>query len=83
METMSHRIAAAGAGRMGRSLAVVFALAGHPVALVDLKKRDDADSYLTGARTEIRSTLEMLVSCGMIDAEIRYFFPRAAVRIDT
>ncbi|MEM7213446.1 MAG: 3-hydroxybutyryl-CoA dehydrogenase [Pseudomonadota bacterium] len=66
---MSQRIAAAGAGRMGRGLAVVFAMAGHTVALVDLKKRDDARAYLTGARTEIRSTLQMLVSCGMIGAD--------------
>ena len=36
------RVAAAGAGRMGRGLVVTFAMAGHPAALVDLKKRDDA-----------------------------------------
>ena len=32
-----------GAGRMGRGLAVVFAYAGHDVALIDLKRRDDKD----------------------------------------
>lgn len=62
-------IAAAGAGRMGRGLAVVFALAGYRVALVDLKPRDDAATYLDTARGEIRSTLEMLVACGMIGAD--------------
>lgn len=62
-------IAAAGAGRMGRGLAVVFALAGHRVALVDLKPRGDAATYLDTARGEIRSTLEMLVACGMIGAD--------------
>lgn len=67
MEKTDQTIAAAGAGRMGRGLAVVFAMAGHPVALVDLKPRDNAETYLGGARAEIRSTLEMLVTCGMID----------------
>ena len=66
---MQHEIvAAAGAGRMGRGLAVVFALAGHRVSLVDLKQREDAAAYLDAAATEIRSTLEMLVACGMIGA---------------
>ncbi|MEM9059440.1 MAG: 3-hydroxybutyryl-CoA dehydrogenase [Pseudomonadota bacterium] len=61
-------IAAAGAGRMGRGLAVVFALAGHRVLLVDLKARDDASAYLAAAGDEVRSTLKMLVACGMIGA---------------
>ena len=66
---MQHEIiAAAGAGRMGRGLAVVFALAGHRVSLVDLKQREDAAAYLDAAATEIHSTLEMLVACGMIGA---------------
>jgi len=69
MDVTDQRIAAAGAGRMGRGLAVVFAMAGHPVALVDLKPRDDAETYLGDARAEIRSTLEMLVTCGMIAAD--------------
>ncbi len=53
-------IAAAGAGRMGRGLAVAFAVAGREVSLVDLKNRDDADAYLGGARAEVESTLAML-----------------------
>ncbi len=66
---MQHEIiASAGAGRMGRGLAVVFALAGHRVSLVDLKQREDATAYLDAATTEIRGTLEMLVACGMIGA---------------
>lgn len=72
-------IAAAGAGRMGRGLAVVFALAGHRVALVDLKPRGDAATYLDTARGEIRSTLEMLVACGMIGADQ---VDRIAERVD-
>lgn len=72
-------IAAAGAGRMGRGLAVVFALAGHRVALIDLKPRDGASAYLDTARNEIRSTLEMLVTCGMIGAD---HVDRIAARVE-
>ena len=66
---MTEIIAAAGAGRMGRGLAIVFAYAGHQVRLVDLKPRDDASAWLDGARAEIASTLQMLVDCKMIVAE--------------
>ena len=38
---MKETIACLGAGRMGRGIAVVFAYAGHRVALVDFKARDD------------------------------------------
>lgn len=58
-------IAAAGAGRMGQGLAVVFAYAGHEMALVDLKRRPGS-SYLDAARTEVEGTLAMLANCGMI-----------------
>lgn len=63
---MTEIIAAAGAGRMGRGLAIVFAYAGHPVRLVDLKQRDDAAAYLGTAAGEIRDTLQMLSGCGML-----------------
>ncbi|MEM7190149.1 MAG: 3-hydroxyacyl-CoA dehydrogenase NAD-binding domain-containing protein, partial [Pseudomonadota bacterium] len=63
---MTEVVAAAGAGRMGRGLAVVFAYAGYPVRLIDLKAREDAAVWLENAEAEIRSTLKMLVSCGMI-----------------
>ena len=58
-------IAAAGAGRMGRGLAVAFAVAGREVALIDLKRREDADAYLSNARAEVESTLTMLAECGL------------------
>ena len=61
-------IVAAGAGRMGRGLAVAFAVAGRDVALVDLKHRDEADAYLADARTEVESTLNMLAECGLSPA---------------
>ncbi|MEM6662982.1 MAG: 3-hydroxybutyryl-CoA dehydrogenase [Pseudomonadota bacterium] len=63
---MRETIAAAGAGRMGRGLAIVFAYAGHPVHLVDLKAREDASGWLGAAEAEILGTLNILVGCGMI-----------------
>ncbi|MEJ8570594.1 3-hydroxybutyryl-CoA dehydrogenase [Microbaculum marinum] len=62
-------IAAAGAGRMGRGIAVVFAYAGHPVTLVDLKTRtpDDAARVRGEAMEEIEQTLSMLAAIGMMD----------------
>ena len=61
-------IAAAGAGRMGQGLAVVFAMAGHRVDLVDLKPREDAAAYLGTARAAIEGVLARLVRCGLIEA---------------
>lgn len=72
-------IAAAGAGRMGRGLAIVFAYAGHPVQLIDLKQRENAADYLDAANAEIHGTLDMLVACGMIGAAD---IERIAGRID-
>ncbi len=62
-------IAAAGAGRMGRGIAVVFAYAGHPVTLVDLKARDAADAARVKgeALVEIGQTLRMLADIGLMD----------------
>ena len=64
-------IAAAGAGRMGRGIAVVFAYAGYPVTLVDLKARDanDAARVRDEALGEIRQTLSMLGAIGMVGEE--------------
>lgn len=55
-------IACLGAGRMGRGIAVAFAYAGHPVAIVDFKPRDDAAfaALAAEARGEIRHMLEGL-----------------------
>ena len=54
----AHAIACLGAGRMGRGIAVVFAYAGHDVALVDFKARDDGGfraSSPSDALGEVRS----------------------------
>lgn len=62
-------IAAVGAGRMGRGIAVVFAYAGHPVTLVDLKARPDADAarLKDEALGEIAATLRMLAGIGLME----------------
>jgi len=64
-------IACLGAGRMARGLAVVFAYAGHPVSVVDLKRRSDADfaRVATEAVGEVRDTLDMLASFGLFAPE--------------
>jgi 3-hydroxybutyryl-CoA dehydrogenase len=64
---MGASIGLIGAGRMGRGLAVVFAYAGHDVALIDLKPREaSAFAQLAEeARTEIAGTLTMLARLGL------------------
>ena len=76
------RIACLGAGRMGRGIAVVFAYAGHEVALVDFKPRASADfERLAGAaRDEIRATLQSLARFGLFDeAAVDTIAARASV----
>src|SRR5882672_1903128 len=67
---MKEPIACLGAGRMGRGIAVVFAYAGHNVALVDLKTRDSASfEKLSGdALNEVRTVLGTLAGFGLFDA---------------
>jgi 3-hydroxybutyryl-CoA dehydrogenase len=66
--TVRQVIAAVGAGRMGRGIAVVFAYAGHEVHLIDLKERSvaDAERLRADALKEIEATLEVLASFGMM-----------------
>jgi 3-hydroxybutyryl-CoA dehydrogenase len=66
---MKEPVACLGAGRMGRGIAVVFAYAGHMVALVDLKARDDAAfrKLSDDALSEVRTTLGTLASFGLYD----------------
>ena len=61
-------VAALGAGRMGRGIAIVFAYAGHPVSLVDIKPRpqDDIDRLAVDALGEINQTLTTLAELGMM-----------------
>ena len=66
---MSEAIACLGAGRMGRGIAVVFAYAGHNVALVDFKPREpDAFKKLADeALVEVRNVLRLLAQFGLYD----------------
>ena len=68
--TERSRIVAAGAGRMGRGLAHVFAYAGHDVDLVDLKPRSDREHAEISAAVDgdLRRGLGALVDHGVISA---------------
>ena len=65
------RFAAAGAGRMGRSIALAFAWAGYRVSLVDLKPRSPADRDRLAAEieAELRASLAALVDLGALEAD--------------
>lgn len=56
------RFAAVGAGRMGRGIAMAFACAGHPIHLIDLRQRSEADwtRLASEARAEILASLKAL-----------------------
>jgi 3-hydroxybutyryl-CoA dehydrogenase len=64
-----ERIVCLGAGRMGRGIAIVFAYAGHEVAIVDFKPRQTSDfeQLADAARTEVRTTLLNLARFGLFD----------------
>lgn len=64
------RVASLGAGRMGRGVAVVFAYAGHEVAVVDFKERPQADfdRLAHDALSEIEGTFGALSRIGLMDA---------------
>ncbi|GHD20537.1 3-hydroxybutyryl-CoA dehydrogenase [Tianweitania populi] len=66
----AERIAALGAGRMGRGIAIVFAYAGHSVSLIDFKERPaDAFAALAGeVEAEIIDTLTLLGEIGLFEA---------------
>ena len=64
------RFVAYGAGRMGRGIATAFAYAGHPIALVDSRRRSATASarLRAEAEAEIRHSLESLARLGAMDA---------------
>ncbi len=63
-------IGVAGAGRIGRGIALAFAYAGHPVVLIDLKVRDPAgaQALVQSALAEIGRDLDFLVGVGALEA---------------
>lgn len=62
-------VAAIGAGRMGRGIAIAFAATGRDVALIDLKPRDAAAvaALSQNAMDEIEGDLAFLVRLGLLD----------------
>ncbi len=62
-------IAAVGAGRMGRGIAQVFAYAGRPITLLDIKERSAADfaRLVQEAREEIAANMRFLASLGVMN----------------
>jgi 3-hydroxybutyryl-CoA dehydrogenase len=62
-------IACLGAGRMGRGIVVVFAYAGHDVAVIDFKPRTarDFEHLAAGVQEEVRATLSSLASFGLFE----------------
>jgi 3-hydroxybutyryl-CoA dehydrogenase len=68
---MKEFVACIGAGRMGRGIALVFAYAGHEVAIVDMKDRDTRgfDKLSKEALSEIRETLDTLSRIGFMEPD--------------
>jgi 3-hydroxybutyryl-CoA dehydrogenase len=64
-----EQIACLGAGRMGRGIAVVFAYAGHEVAVVDFKSRAQAEfeQLAAAVHDEVRKTLLSLSRFGLFE----------------
>ena len=64
-------IACLGCGRMARGIAVVFAYAGHPVVIVDVKTRDAAGfaAASEAALGEIRGTLKAMARFGLYEEQ--------------
>lgn len=64
-------IAAVGAGRMGRGMAVAFAYSGHKVRLVDAKTRGASgfDALRASAKADIRAALTMLADFGLLEPD--------------
>src|SRR5258708_39462568 len=63
------RIAGVGAGRMGRGFALAFAYAGHDVALVELKVRNNWNELRAEAMAEMQASLAMLAELGAMPAD--------------
>jgi 3-hydroxybutyryl-CoA dehydrogenase len=64
------RFAAVGAGRMGRGIAIAFALAGHRIALIDLRQRTPQawQRLADEARAEIHASLSALAQLDALPA---------------
>jgi 3-hydroxybutyryl-CoA dehydrogenase len=65
---LPRRVGVIGPGRMGRGIALTFALAGCSVSLVDVKARSprEAAATFTDARREMARDLELMVEEGLL-----------------
>ncbi len=65
---MSEPVAVLGPGRIGRQIALAFALGGHHTLLVDLKDRTDVEraTVFSDARREIARDLRLMAEEGVI-----------------
>lgn len=82
MSVSRPRIACLGAGRMGRGIAVAFAYAGHEVAILDLKPRDEAGfaKLESEALAEIQSAFGSLSRFGLLaETDIPALMARVSV----
>ncbi|PYM90592.1 MAG: 3-hydroxyacyl-CoA dehydrogenase, partial [Candidatus Rokuibacteriota bacterium] len=63
-----NRVAVLGPGRIGRQIALAFALGGHRVALIDVKSRPagGADVVFADARREIARDLQLMADESVI-----------------
>ena len=60
------KVAALGAGRMGRGIGHVFAYAGFEVDVIDFKPRADFSRLAADAMAEIRGNLRLLADLGLV-----------------
>ncbi len=66
-------IAVIGAGRMGIGIAQVFAYAGCPVELIDIKDRtgEEIEKVQSVAKKQINGNLQFLCTAGLLDLELK------------
>lgn len=75
---MAH-IAAVGAGRMGRGIAIAFAYAGYRISLIDLRRRSASalDQLQAEVFAELRASLDGLHKLGVLKArQVQEIFER-------
>ncbi|MBT2653744.1 3-hydroxybutyryl-CoA dehydrogenase [Bacillus sp. ISL-18] len=72
MNLAKEPIFIAGAGRMGRGIAVAFAYQGHEVRLIDIKKRnqEEFEELTSAVKAEINSHLKFLAVSDVVPKEM-------------